>query len=142
MDAPEKEKTIEAESFNEVVPVKLDHKGLPLIPQPSDDPEDVRRAFSDGFSCGTYLPVVAAQLESRAEVYYPLHCLDRRILRTHFTVKIIRFSAECRPGYLRPRHCQPRIRANRTGVGRHCRPSILHWCVGASHRRGVYLVSV
>jgi hypothetical protein len=97
MDAPEKEKTSEAESYNEVVPVKLDHKGLPLIPQPSDDPEDVRSAFLRAFSCGSYLLIVATQLESRAEVYYPLHCLDRRFLRTRFTVKIIRFSAECGP---------------------------------------------
>ncbi|KAJ6600945.1 MFS general substrate transporter [Mycena vulgaris] len=43
MDATEKEKStgsIVAESDNEPAPLKLDNKGLPLIPQPSDDPED------------------------------------------------------------------------------------------------------
>jgi hypothetical protein len=41
MDSPEK-RSISAESSNEASSVKLDKKGLPLIPQPSDDPEDVR----------------------------------------------------------------------------------------------------
>ncbi|KAJ7739364.1 MFS general substrate transporter [Mycena metata] len=40
MDALEKS-SIVAESYTEAVAApKLDHKGLPLIPQPSDDPED------------------------------------------------------------------------------------------------------
>ncbi|KAJ7761199.1 MFS general substrate transporter [Mycena maculata] len=39
MDAQEKG-SIGAESSSEAVSVKVDHKGLPLIPQPSDDPED------------------------------------------------------------------------------------------------------
>ncbi|KAJ7146602.1 MFS general substrate transporter [Mycena epipterygia] len=39
MDAPEKS-SITAESLPDSASVKLDHKGLPLIPQPSDDPED------------------------------------------------------------------------------------------------------
>ncbi|KAF7344265.1 MFS general substrate transporter [Mycena venus] len=35
------EKTSVEEPYNETAPeLKLDHKGLPLIPQPSDDPED------------------------------------------------------------------------------------------------------
>ncbi|KAJ7463674.1 MFS general substrate transporter [Mycena latifolia] len=40
MDASEKEKSSVAAESIEVAPLKLDHKGLPLIPQPSDDPED------------------------------------------------------------------------------------------------------
>jgi hypothetical protein len=41
MDSPEK-RSIAAESSRLSEDIKLDHKGLPLIPQPSDDPEDVR----------------------------------------------------------------------------------------------------
>lgn len=41
MDAQEKG-SIGAESYTETASVKLDNKGLPLIPQPTDDPEDVR----------------------------------------------------------------------------------------------------
>ncbi|KAJ7331045.1 MFS general substrate transporter [Mycena albidolilacea] len=39
MDSPEK-RSIAAESSRLSEDIKLDHKGLPLIPQPSDDPED------------------------------------------------------------------------------------------------------
>ncbi|KAJ7511591.1 MFS general substrate transporter [Mycena galericulata] len=40
MDAPEKGSIAADSSHEEEAFVKLDHKGLPLIPQPSDDPED------------------------------------------------------------------------------------------------------
>ncbi|KAF7289002.1 MFS general substrate transporter [Mycena indigotica] len=49
---------------------KLDRHGLPLIPQPSDDPEDV----------------CTPQLESRAKVYHSDHPLAGVVLRTFFAL--------------------------------------------------------
>ncbi|KAJ6458914.1 MFS general substrate transporter [Mycena vitilis] len=40
MDSPEKRSVGEVESAEASLGVKVDHKGLPLIPQPSEDPED------------------------------------------------------------------------------------------------------
>ncbi|KAJ7660368.1 MFS general substrate transporter [Mycena polygramma] len=40
MESPEKRSVGEVESTEASLGVKLDHTGLPLIPQPSDDPED------------------------------------------------------------------------------------------------------
>lgn len=74
MDSPEKSSIEATESSKEAV--KLDRHGLPLIPQPSDDPEDVRQK---SFQIFFRLFFAAAQLEPRAEVHYRMYCIAGRI---------------------------------------------------------------